>query len=1019
MIHLLNMNKVSERLVPVTSFEYTVGVKSNEFHPEGLFSEVIFGSKESPERRKVFSYIDLNCKVLHPALVKPLYRLNSKLLKVLELQETFNIGETGLLDAAQDGELNGVTSVYKNFERLISKDEPDGIRNDIKNMILYQYKNGFAFIDKCIVIPAFYRDAQIEDSTGGLRIPTINEYYQKIIKLSLQIKSLSMEEGTPIYEIHAAKMFQLINELYDFIISKLSKKRGMVRSDILGKRVDFSGRAVIVGGSTEIKADEIGVPYKMLVKIYEPFLLHYLYNSGKVNREKLSVLLKEYNNTSLSILSLRQLLSDIQKGHTLPKELDELMKSAVNETIKDKVIISKRDPALHAESVRAFHPKSVDGDSIKLAITACSGFNADFDGDQMALYTPLTQESIDEVREKMIDSKSRDGMGQNSDSFDKDCVIGLYTLTKDNNKFKDITPRIIKNEKEIDELHPNYPVIINGNQTTVGRYIFNKIVPAKKYLINQAIGKKQINSLANMIHNDYGDGEVYVKFMHDVLELGMKYYTLMPSTFSIDDLDIPQSIEKLKPLLKNATPEEASKIIKKMEGMLKQYLEDNQLNLGIMESAGGVKGYEQLGQILLTKGLIQSPDGGAQVVKDSFADGMKSYDFFASGYASRNGIIARVLNTADTGYLSRRLVYALQRVEANPKLEDCGTKRFLTIKATPDIAKKLSGRYIYDDSNRLVLFDSKRDTDKIIRLRSPIYCQHTNLCRHCYGELLMRNKTQFVGILAAQILGEKLSQGTMKQFHLGGSITMKEINLGKELTNMLNNSEKMIFLKQFDISDNKLILKDNCECKLVIDKTYYKDKKDLYVDDKNVLRMSFAYFDIVTSSVTAEPAIDNNMAINLNNCNVYEDDEKYILTFKKPGVVIESVPTPDVFSAMVKLVDGLFSGRQPYKNADHLLMKIYNVYNSGSMHTGADLVHFEVLVSNLLRDKGNPSYPARLNPREYNPTSVSLNSIPKLESWLQAFAFQDPKEAITTGLLYDRPTSETILEKLITNNFGD
>lgn len=1017
MINLLDMNKAGQKLTPVTTFEYTVGAKSNQFHPDGLFSEIIFGNKETRERTSTFSYIDLNCKVLHPALVKPVYRLNSKILKILELQETYNITDNGNIELAEDGELNGVTSVIANFPKLISRAEQDGVRNDIKNMLLHQYNNNLAFIDKCIVIPAAYRDAQIEDSTGSLRIPVINEYYQKILKLSLQIKSLSMQEGSPIYEIHAAKMFSLINQLYDFIISKLSKKQGMVRQDILGKRVDFSGRAVIIGGASEIKADEIGVPYKMLVKIYEPFILHYLYNSGNIPRDRLSDELQKYNNNTLSILSLRQLLTDIQKGHKVHKELDELVRMAVKEVIKDKAIIAKRDPALHAESVRGFKPVLVEGDSIRVSPGCCSSFNADFDGDQMALYTPLTKESIEEVKTKMVDSSSRDGMSQNCDGLDKDYIIGVYTLTKDNIKFKELTPKIIKSESELDKLHPNYPIIVDGEKTTVGRYIFNKILPDKKFHINQPVNNKVASVLKNKIFNEYGNGPEYINFMNSFVSLGSKYSTLMPPTFSLDDLEIPQSILKLKPLLAKATPQEAQKIIDRMKALLKEYLEGNQLNFGIMESAGGVKGYDQLSQVLVTKGIIQAPDGEAQVVKDSFSDGMKSYDFFASGYASRNGIIARVLNTSDTGYLSRRLVCALQRVEANPRLEDCGTHRFMTLKATPDIASKLQGRYIYNNDNRLVPFNASLHTDTIIRLRSPLYCQSSKLCRHCYGDLLMRNKTQFVGVLAAQILGEKLSQGTMKQFHLGGTIEMKKIDLLRETTSMLDQSTKMLFMRDFAIDDNKLLLK-NGKCRLVIEKKFYKDKKDILINSNNIMRLSYGYFSIKTDTYQSDIAIDNRIDIDLNACDSYkENDDCWSIVFSKPNsVVFLCVPTPDVFSNQVKLADSLFSGHQPYKDADHFCMKVYDMYARG-FKCGADMVHYEVLVSNLLRDKGNPSYPARLNQKIYQPVTVSLNSIPKLESWLQAFAFQDPKEAITTGLLYSRPNDETILEKLITNNF--
>ena len=246
---------------------------------------------------------------------------------------------------------------------------------------------------------------------------------------------------------------------------------------------------------------------------------------------------------------------------------------------------------------------------------------------------------------------------------------------------------------------------------------------------------------------------------------------------------------------------------------------------------------------------------------------------------------------------------------------------------------------------------------------------------------------------------------------------MKKIDLPFELAGMLDDSTKLLFSRDFKIDDNKLYMMQG-KCKVIIRKEFYKDKKDLFVDSDNVMHLSYGYFDIRTDSYFTEPTIDNKIDIDLKQCSdVTQNENEWILTFDKPeSLIMLCVPTPDVFSNQVKLVDSLFSGHQPYKNADHFLMKVYSLY-AKTFKCNADMVHYETLVSNLLRDKGNPSYPARLNVKNYQPTSVSLNSIPQLESWLQAFAFQNPKEAITTGLLYSRPNNETILEKLITNNF--
>lgn len=1015
----MDMNVIGKKLPVVSSFEYTVGAKSLQFHPDGLFSEVIFGNKESKERKTNFAVIELNCKVLHPVLIKSVYRMNSKILKVLNQSMSYDIDEQGnLIDNPDGGELNGITSVIKNFERLIYRKDNTGIRKDIQTMLLHYYKKNQAFIDSCIVIPAYWRDAQIEDANGyGLRIPPINEYYQKIIKLSIQMKSMSMSPGDPIYEIHAAKMHQLISDLYDFLIVKVSKKQGMVRQDILGKRVDFSGRAVIIGGAATIKPDEIGIPYKMLVKLYEPFILYDLYNSGNVDRKVLGKYLEDYNKSTLSILTLRTLLGDIQKGHVLPKEFDALVRESVNRAIKDKAIIAKRDPCLHAESVRAFKPVMVDGDSIRIAPTVCSGFNADFDGDTMAVYTPMTKESFDEIKDKMITSSSMDGYSMCSDDLSKDFVIGIYNLTKDDIKLKNLKPKVIKDEKELDALHPNYPIIIDGEVTTVGRHIFNKIVPSKKYRITGPAGKKQINNMIKQANNEFfvDHREVYVNFVSNIMKLGAKYYTLMPVTFSIDDLQIPKSIMDLKPQLENATPEQAQAIIEKMEKMLERYLIDNQLNLGIIGAAGGLKnGYSQLRQILICKGIVAGPKGSIDVIQDSYAQGMKAYDFFNSGYASRSGIIDRVLNTADTGYLSRRLVFALQRVEAAPELKDCGTKKTISLKVTPDIAKRLTGRYVYNEDNQLELFDSGKWMNKIIKLRSPVYCKNPKICRHCYGELLMRNRTRNVGVLAAQILGERLSQVTMKQFHVGGSIDVKVIDISGVLTFMMDDITKARYNKDFKVDKTNLICINQEGGFINIDESYYEDKKDLVVKEGQSIDMTYGFFTINMSGYVVDVAIDNKIQIPLNGNQLIKTENGYQVKFGQNSVVFIAVPTPQIFSKKVKIIDALFSGKSPFKSPDHFVQKIYETYQG--LGSDADMVHFEVLASNLLRDKGNPSYPARINPHGYDAKVISLNSIPKNESWLGAFAFQDPKDAIMTGLIYQRPTDETIIEKVMTGN---
>lgn len=1016
MLKLIDMQKAPQKLPEVTSSEYTIGSKSLLFHPEGLFSEVIFGPKDDNRRRTQYAYIDLHCKVLHPQLVKCVNRFNRKIIMALNRKCQYNFDKNNeLVEVPDDGEINGVTSVIENFKKIINaKTEKTRIREDIRKMLNAYHDKGMVFIDKCIVIPPFWRDANADmvDNGGGLRIPKLNEFYQRIIKLSRQIASMPMmNPGEIIYEIHAAKMQQYVNELCDFLIMKVSKKSGLVRSDILGKRIDFCGRAVIVGGAAEIKPDEIGIPLKMLVKLFEPFVLHELYYGEKTDKKTLEKELLDYNKSAFSLVALRQLLTDVQRGHILPEVLNNILIDCVKRVIVDKVVIGKRDPCLHAESVRAYKPVLVMGSSIKIAPTCCSGHNADFDGDQMAVYAPLTRESIAEVKEKMLLPYSMDGMGKVVDDLSKDYCVGIYNLTKDNVKFKNIQPKIIKDDKEMDKLHPNYPILINGKITTVGRYIFNKYVPDDSYRIDHALNKKSINAMITRCANEYYNTkpEVYSTFVNKIVELGGKYYTLMPVTFSLDDLQVPQSIMKLKDKLATATPEQAQIIITKMEKLLKDYLEENQLNFGVVGAGGGLKGgYSQLRQILICKGIISGFKGEIENISDSYGSGMTSKDHFNTGYASRNGVADRVLNTADTGYLARRLAYALQRVECDPSIKDCGTRKTISVKVTDDIAKRLKGRYVYNDDNKLELFDADKWLDRVVRLRTPVYCCTTKLCRHCYGELALRNRTKNVGILAAQIMGERLSQVTMKQFHVGGAININLVDIRKVLTEMMDQSQKMMFDKQFECTEDSK-LRSKIKGKIIIKKSFYKDKKDITIG-KEKIELSYGYFYIDTGSYLIDCTIDNKIEIPLKNKAIIENETEHLIDFNENDEVFICVPTADVFSKKVKMIENVFNGKTPYKSPDHYVKKIYEIYKG--LDCNGDYVHFETFVSNILRDAHNPSYPARLNTKTYSPLIISLNSIPAQESWLEAFCFQDSKDAITTGLLYDRNPEPTIIEKL-------
>lgn len=1012
MIKLYDLNRESVNMTPVTTPEYTTG-KSLILHPAGVFSEVIFGPKDSHERHKHYSYINLNCKVLHPALVKPLYRMNRKILEAINRENTFRYDEaTKTLVADPNGEINGLSSVIANFEKLMNKPETTKIRQDMLDMFMFYHSKGMVFIDKYIVIPAGYRDAQMDEISGGLRIPPINDYYSKIIKQSIQLESFAYQEG-PIYDILSAKMQSLIDDLYNYIVLRISKKGGLIRQAMLGKRVDFSGRAVIGGASSSLKVNELGIPFRMAVKLFEPFILHDIHNTKNVDQKRMDQLLKEFNGTTFSIPAVRSLLVTIYRGYDVPPELLDIVRQSAERCVQGKVVLTKRDPALHAESVQGFYPVIMDGNTIRLNPLKCSGFNADFDGDQMAVYVPLTNESIQEVKDKFISSESKDAINSITDSFDKDIIAGLYVLTQD---VEMINPRIIKDESEIYQMDPLTVIRYNGELTTAGKLIFNKILPDPHYWTQKPITKKSINSLAQTIYKDFKDKNVYVKFCDDAVKLSTKYFTLFAPSVGLDDLaNLPPNLVKLKQQMhETSNLEEASALQDKMEVELKKHLESNGSGIGVLGKADALKGgYGQTRQIIMAKGLAAGMDGKTVNVASSYSDGFKSSEFFKDGYGSRAGVADRVLNTADTGYLSRILVYALQRVEADPSIRDCGSKQCFKLKVTPKWAKRLIGRYVVNDEGHTVPFDPARDVGNIIRLRSPLYCNTVQLCSKCYGDLLHRNRTRYVGIVAAEICGERLTQTIMRTFHTGGATSIKAFDIISNMATAISDSQKRFLTESFVQKENDLIA--NVECKLLIDCELYRKQavNDIKLSETSI-QLKYGYFNLKYLTFDLDLTLDNAIIINLKDKKVKQTGDIIEVVCPANSVVFSCPPTEEKFSEKLKMLNSLFRGRSPWKNTDHYCTKLLNMYDS--IGTDADLVHFEVLASNLLRDASNPRYPARLNYKNYHPILKSPQDVPKLESWLQGLAFERPSDAITYGLLYDNPSDETIIETLITGS---
>lgn len=278
MIKIINPNKFIQDnncMGPVISSQLFVG-KSNSFHPQGLLSEDIFGIYGSPDRRESYSWINLNCNIIHPMIFDIIQkRIERKIDLLLSGEKTFTIGKNGLLEEDENGEITGMGSFEEHITQIaFREDEEDTERNKIINMLYKNISTGTFFMDKLLVIPPDYRPVTIMEESGEVSVDELNEIYQKIIVLSNQVKSVS----GALYDILTYRMQLLIKELNEFVRKKVAKKGGMIRNLMLGKRVDFSARSVIIPNPT-LELGQVGIPLKQICEIFFPFMIYGLVNS--------------------------------------------------------------------------------------------------------------------------------------------------------------------------------------------------------------------------------------------------------------------------------------------------------------------------------------------------------------------------------------------------------------------------------------------------------------------------------------------------------------------------------------------------------------------------------------------------------------------------------------------------------------------------------------------------------------------------------------------------------------------
>ena len=756
MISLLDMSKWSAGLKAVDSAEYFS--RPDEFHSEGMFSESIFGVIGSLDRKKIYSYINLNSTLIHPTALDIMLKLDKKILKFLSTQSSFILTKDGNLIEDPNG-VTGISEFVKLFPKIKFRGDTPTREKFIK-VLENEYKDKTIFIDKLPVIPPEYRPAYKDEGSKEWVIDSLNEIYQSIIRRAHQLKNSG---GGPLFDLLSYSLQTSIRDHDAYIRAKIAKKSGLLRNQMLGKRTDFSGRAVITPGPN-LNPDQIGLPLRMAVGLFEPFLIHHLMYKNKTITSRIEKEIKDYTGLVLSVDTLTRVFKGIKNGDKIPPSLHEVIYEAAEVSMMGRVILAKRDPVLHPESYSAFYPVLHSGDTIQVSTLNVGSFGADFDGDTMAVYHPITNEAQEEAKTKMMKGTGSSRIDNFSFELSKEMWVGLYTLTKAP-KSKN-SPLAITNDDLENSTNPNIAVVYKGVSTTMGRAIFNSCFPKNFPFKDMVINKKAGNSIITELTLKY-DMDTVKESVNKMKDVGFKWATIMAPSITLDMLELPPEIYKIKDKIKKSTPEEAQVLLKQAEKIVKMYIENT--GLGDIVDSGAGKGMNQVMQILVSKGIIADPQGNVlPPISGSYADGLSNTEFFNASSGARKGIIDRVLNTADTGYMSRKLAYVLNSVEADQYLMDCGTKRSLPIKLTSDLMKRLGGRFVGTHEFK----ESDYKIGQVIQVRSPIFCKSPKICFRCYGNLLKRLKSPYIGIIAAQTIGERGTQMIMRTFHTGGAVEL-------------------------------------------------------------------------------------------------------------------------------------------------------------------------------------------------------------------------------------------------------
>ncbi|MBI2847684.1 MAG: DNA-directed RNA polymerase subunit beta' [Chloroflexi bacterium] len=856
---------------------------------------------------------------------------------------------------------------------------------------------------------------------GKFAISGTNDLYRRVINRNNRLHHL-MSMGAP--EIIVRNEKRMLQEAVDSLIDNAKRsatttaagahklkslsdmlrgKQGRFRQNLLGKRVDYSGRSVIVVGP-DLKLHQCGLPKRMALELFKPFVMHRLMQQGLAH----------------NIKSARRLVERAR-----PEVYDIL-----EEVVKERPVLLNRAPTLHRLSIQAFEPVLIDGSAIQLHPLVCTAFNADFDGDQMAVHVPLSRAAVREAREMMlsINNVLLPSSGEPVLAPTLDIVLGCYYLTAirpgskgEGKVFGSFEDAELAHDLGAVDLRAEIEVRDRENggkiKTSVGRIVFNRVLPAESGFYNQTVDKSGLKRLVSE-YSKLLTPERMAKLLDDVKQLGFRYATKSGTTIAINDIQVPESKPELIEEAERKTGEIESQYLRglitedeRYDGVVRVWNETTDkirdaIQAGLsryggiyMMATSGAKGnISQISQMAGMRGLMTNPSGRIIdfPIKSSFREGLSVLEYFISTHGARKGLADTALRTSESGYLTRRLIDASHDVIVRE--EDCGTLDGLWLTEPqemgllPSLNERMLGRLaasdIADPNTGEIIIARNEEIDETkaskmngagitrVHVRSPLTCQsRQGICQKCYGSDLSQgqavNLLTAVGIIAAQSIGEPGTQLTLRTFHTGGVV-------GLDITSGLPRVEELFEARSprnpailADISGTVEVIRsaEGDKVKISSSETFRDDypvplnyevrvQNGQWVDIGSVLALPPAGDETESESSTLAveqapvlSAVAGQVAIEDGHILVtYEEQEER--EFSVPAATHIRVQTGDTVRAGQQLTDGSvnpqemlqISGREAVQR--YLVDEVQRVYRSQGVNINDK--HIEIIIHQML-----------------------------------------------------------------------